>query len=182
MNKLFNGRDLVVEPNRNMNSSEVDSDRSVDNIPILAALIHNTPTGESIAADRPLDETIAHKAPMSEGVPYFDFAPATEPIVQQMPGVTNVESLVTPPLLDHEDSEHLRTRWNEIQGRFVDEPRSAVQQADMLVSEVIDRITEMFANEHGSLEGQWKQGDDVSTEDLRLALQHYRSFFNRLVI
>jgi hypothetical protein len=46
---------------------------------------------------------------------------------------------------------------------------------------VIDKITEMFANEHGSLEGQWKEGNDVSTEDLRQALQHYRSFFNRLV-
>jgi len=78
----------------------------------------------------------------------------------------------------------LHTRWNEIQGRFVDEPRSAVQQADALVSEVIEKITQMFANEHSSLEGQWKQkqGNDVSTEDLRKALQRYRSFFNRLVV
>jgi len=64
----------------------------------------------------------------------------------------------------------------------VDEPRSAVQQADALVSDVIDKITEMFSNEHGSLEEQWKEGKDVSTEDLRQALQHYRSFFNRLVV
>lgn len=85
-------------------------------------------------------------------------------------------------LLDREESEHLRTRWNEIQGKFVDEPRSAVQQADTLVSEVIEKITQMFANEHSSLEGQWNQGNDVSTEDLRKALQRYRSFFNRLVV
>ncbi len=93
---------------------------------------------------------------------------------------TNAGSLTA--LLDHEESEHLRTRWNEIQGKFVDEPRSAVQQADTLVSEVIEKITQMFANEHSSLEGQWNQGNDVSTEDLRKALQHYRSFFNRLVV
>jgi hypothetical protein len=64
----------------------------------------------------------------------------------------------------------------------VDEPRSAVQQVDALVSEVIGQITQMFANEHSSLEAQWNQGNDVSTEDLRVALQRYRSFFNRLVV
>jgi len=94
--------------------------------------------------------------------------------------VTNVGS--ADALLNHAESEHFRTRWNEIQGRFVDEPRSAVQEADTLVSEVIEKITEMFANEHGALEEQWKEGKDVSTEDLRQALQHYRSFFNRLVV
>jgi hypothetical protein len=85
-------------------------------------------------------------------------------------------------LLEREESEHFRTRWNEIQGKFVDEPRSAVQQADGLVTEVIEKITQMFVNEHGSLESQWNQGNDVTTEDLRQALQHYRSFFNRLVV
>ena len=85
------------------------------------------------------------------------------------------------PLLNHEDSEQLRTRWNEIQGKFVDEPRDAVQQADALVAEVVQKIIKMFASEHSSLDGQWNQGNDVSTEDLRKALQHYRAFFNRLV-
>ncbi len=64
----------------------------------------------------------------------------------------------------------------------MDEPRSAVQQADALVSEVIEQITQMFAKEHSSLESQWTQGNDVSTEDLRKALQYYRAFFNRLVV
>lgn len=85
-------------------------------------------------------------------------------------------------LLDPEESEHLHTRWSEIQGKFVDEPRSAVQQADALVTEVIEKITQMFVNEHSSLESQWNQGNDVTTEDLRQALQHYRAFFNRLVV
>ena len=80
------------------------------------------------------------------------------------------------------DSERLRTRWNEIQGTFVDEPLSAVQQADALVSERIGHITRAFADELGSLESQWKRGGDASTEDLRVVLQHYRSFFNRLLI
>ena len=59
---------------------------------------------------------------------------------------------------------------------------AAVQQADALVSEVIEQITQTFTNEHSSLKNQWNQGNDISTEDLRKALQRYRSFFNRLVV
>jgi hypothetical protein len=174
-NHLISGVDIVDENDTTMNRSDVNSDRFVDNVPVLAGLIHETPTGGVVAADGPVDETVVYKASMPEAVQ------SAKPIVQQVPSGTNVSSLVA-PLLDHDDSEHLRTRWNEIQGRFVDEPRSAVQQADTLVSEVIDKLTEMFANERGSLEAQWKQGDDASTEDLRQALQHYHSFFNRLVV
>ena len=113
---------------------------------------------EKIVHDGPKGETTAHAAPIG----------------------TNAGS--SAPLLDVEESGRLRTRWNEIQSQFVDEPRSAVQQADGLVSEVIEQLSQLFARGHSSLESQWKQGDDVSTEDLRKALQHYRSFFNRLVI
>lgn len=86
------------------------------------------------------------------------------------------------PLLDPAEAESLRTRWNEVQAKFVDEPRSAVQEADVLVSEVVEKITRMFADEHNSLDNQWNQGNDVSTEELRMALHSYRSFFNRLVV
>ena len=176
MNKHSSGADITDEPDTTMNRSDVNSDRFVDNVPVMAGLIHDTPTGGVVAADGPLlDETVAHEASVNEEVP------AAKPLVQQMPSDPNFNSAVA-PLLDHEDAEHLRTRWNEIQGSFVDEPRSAVQQADTLVSEVIDKLAEMFANERSSLEGQWKQGDAVSTEDLRQALQHYHSFFNRLVV
>ena len=72
-------------------------------------------------------------------------------------------------------------RWSEVQTSFVDEPRRAVQQADALVSDVIKRIADSFGSERESLERQWDRGDDVSTEDLRQALQRYRSFFSRLL-
>jgi hypothetical protein len=84
-------------------------------------------------------------------------------------------------LLNRDDIEHFRSRWNDIQVKFVDEPRSSVQQADALVSEAVDKITQIFGSERSTLESQWKQNNNVSTEDLRQALQHYRSFFNRLV-
>ena len=103
-------------------------------------------------------------------------------------GEVTPESLINPitedqiTLLKTEDTERFQMRWNGIQGNFVDDPQAAVQQADELVSEVVEQITRMFADERNNLEGQWKQGNDVSTEDLRKALQHYRSFFKRLVV
>ena len=74
-----------------------------------------------------------------------------------------------------------RTRWEAIQTGFVDQPRAAVEQADALVSQVVTRLTEVFTRERSTLEGQWTKGDNVSTEDLRIALTRYRSFFHRLL-
>jgi hypothetical protein len=75
----------------------------------------------------------------------------------------------------------LKRAWDEIQAGFVDEPRSAVQEADHLVAATMKRLAEMFAEERSGLEAQWDRGGDVSTEDLRLALQRYRAFFTRLL-
>ena len=85
------------------------------------------------------------------------------------------------PLLAGDIVSELRSRWTDIQAGFVDEPRRAVEQADSLVAEAIKRLAETFANERNQLEGQWDRGGDVSTEDLRQALQRYRSFFSRLL-
>jgi hypothetical protein len=161
------------------NNPAADSDTSAEKMPVLAGLIQQTPTGNgTIPTSNLMEQTIAHESIVGDFTPYN--AAKQEPVTREAVAVPNTGSSTA--LLDHSESEHLRTRWNEIQGKFVDEPRAAVQQADALVSEVVDKITQMFSTEHGSLESQWKQGNDVSTEDLRKALQHYRSFFNRLVV
>jgi hypothetical protein len=85
------------------------------------------------------------------------------------------------PLFSPEEAKDFRARWDAIQVGFVDEPRQAVQQADSLVAGAMKRLAEMFAAERAKLEGQWDRGDDVSTEDLRLGLRRYRSFFGRLL-
>jgi hypothetical protein len=87
----------------------------------------------------------------------------------------------TEPLLSGDDSTAFQKRWLEIQVRFVDEPQGAVKEADGLVAEVMQRLATTFADERGRLEGEWERGDEVSTEDLRQALRHYRSFFERLL-
>ena len=71
--------------------------------------------------------------------------------------------------------------WDTIQGGFVDEPRRAVEQADSLVAGAMKRLAEIFTEERAKLEGQWDRKKSVSTEDLRLALRRYRSFFGRLL-
>ncbi len=87
----------------------------------------------------------------------------------------------TGPLFSSEEAKDLRARWDAIQVGFVDEPRRAVEQADNLVAGAMKRLAEIFAQERSNLEGQWDQGENVSTEDLRLALRRYRSFFSRLL-
>src|SRR5207248_5192409 len=79
------------------------------------------------------------------------------------------------------DASTLNERWNTLQVRFVDEPKDAVREADGLVAEVIQKLTARFAEERDTLEKQWQSGSEVSTEDLRVALRHYRSFFQRLL-
>jgi hypothetical protein len=88
----------------------------------------------------------------------------------------------TTPLFAADESEHLRSDWNAIQTGFVDEPRQCVKKADQLVARVVQRLTESFSEERSTLEGQWTKGEDVSTEDLRVAVQRYRSFFDRLLL
>jgi len=85
------------------------------------------------------------------------------------------------PLFETGEAESLRSRWMNIQTQFVDEPRRSVEQADELVASAMKRLAEIFANERETLEQNWDRGDDVSTEDLRVALQRYRSFFDRLL-
>jgi hypothetical protein len=85
------------------------------------------------------------------------------------------------PLFAQNDTQDFRSRWEKIQIGFVDEPRSAVEQADQLVASAIKRLAEVFAAERQKLEAEWDKTDNVSTEDLRIALRRYRSFFDRLL-
>lgn len=84
-------------------------------------------------------------------------------------------------LLDAAELQDTISNWKEIQAHFVDDPRSALKDADRLVIELMRRLSEGFAVERDKLESQWVSGDDVSTEDLRQNLQRYRSFFDRLL-
>jgi hypothetical protein len=94
---------------------------------------------------------------------------------------SEAEPEVEAQLFDTAQGGELRERWSEIQTGFVDEPRHAVEEADALVADLMRRLAESFSEERQALEGQWDRGDEVSTEDLRVALQRYRAFFDRLL-
>jgi hypothetical protein len=108
--------------------------------------------------------------------------PATDREVTRMasagPADTGAERAA---LFESDVLDNFNSRWTQVQTSFVDEPRRAVEQADALVSDVIQRIGDSFGRERSQLEQQWDRGDNVSTEDLRQALQRYRSFFSRLL-
>jgi hypothetical protein len=84
-------------------------------------------------------------------------------------------------LLEDGELQSITTRWKDIQAEFVDEPELAVQEADALVAELMQRLAAMFATERAELEKRWAGGHQVSTEDLRQGLRRYRSFFERLL-
>lgn len=84
-------------------------------------------------------------------------------------------------LFHDEEAAAFRSRWEAIQTGFVDEPRKAVEEADALVAQAVARLAEVFSEERATLERQWDRGDNISTEDLRIALRRYRAFFDRLL-
>jgi len=108
--------------------------------------------------------------------------------IEQTPGVTTDENRTSvreddfAPLFENDEAEEFRSHWLNIQSRFVDDPRASVKEADKLVADVIKSITRSFADRRISLENQWNSGENnISTEDMRIAIKRYRSFFNRLL-
>lgn len=96
--------------------------------------------------------------------------------------VRQTQNEAAPALFAEDETQRFRTKWTDIQAEFVDEPKKSVEKADHLVAETIKRLAEVFAGERSKLEQEWSHGEDrVSTEDLRIALRRYRSFFDRLL-
>jgi hypothetical protein len=117
-----------------------------------------------------------------------DVRPSKQPegpklVKGQGPETLDQEAAVSQPmpLFSKPEMGDFRSQWSKLQTGFVDEPRRTVENADKLVAAVMQRLAEVFANERSGLEKQWDRGDNVSTEDLRVALQRYRSFFDRLL-
>ncbi|WP_432018407.1 hypothetical protein [Streptomyces sp. 1222.5] len=149
------------------------------------------PAAGGLGADREAPPTGAPVYPGESTAP----ADAERPDGDSAAGDTGTDSLAEagtartagapddemPQLLTDDEERGFRDRWQEIQGRFVDDPREAVHEADTLVADVMQTLASTFAQHKKDLEGQWGQGEEVDTEELRGALRRYRSFFNRLL-
>lgn len=151
-----------------------DKNRFNGNLPAYAAS-PQPPDNESNKNINLVDEKIV---PEASTVP-AELSPSESPASE----VNNPSSPAgSPPAwVDGDESKHLRERWAKIQNSFVDQPRLSVQQADELVTELVEEIAGKLDHEQENLQNTWKQGQDVSTESLRMALRQYRSFFNRLL-
>lgn len=104
-----------------------------------------------------------------------------EPVIEnQNPAVMGEDAQLAPLFLADVDKD-FRSRWDAVQRSFVDDPRQAVRQGDELVAQVMKSLAETFSNERVKLEAQLDQTDKASTENLRVALRRYRSFFERLL-
>jgi hypothetical protein len=139
----------------------------------------NDPGAHDLNKFRPVSSAIAvEDAPLAAPFSNREVVETSPATFNRQPAQDTASST---PLFSTADVEELRGRWGGVQAGFVDEPRHAVQEADKLVAAVVERLTAGFANERSALEKQWDRGDEVSTEDLRLALQRYRAFFGRLL-
>ncbi|TLQ46608.1 hypothetical protein [Streptomyces marianii] len=131
------------------------------------------------AADR---GPVAERETTAEPEPGADREPGAEP-ESEAPAAT--EGRPGPdrgtPLIAVEDAESYRDRWQQIQANFIDDPRDSVRAADSLVADVIQTLAATFADHKQDLESRWSRGEETETEDLRVALQHYRIFFNQLL-
>jgi hypothetical protein len=135
------------------------------------------PDGDEVTPETRADEPMPAPPDGDEvaPIPHAAGGPAPVPHADDRSAPAEDEA----PLFDRTDE--WSGRWDGIQLRFVDEPRRSIEEADALVDEVIERLTARLADERQRLEHEWADGSEPSTEDLRLALQHYRSFFERLL-
>lgn len=104
-----------------------------------------------------------------------------EPVLDNHNTDVRTEEKQLAPLFLPDVAKEFRSHWDTVQIGFVDDPRQAVRQGDELVGQVMKSLAETFSHERATLEGQLDQTDKASTETLRIALQRYRSFFERLL-
>ena len=130
------------------------------------------------------DDTLSTRdiaSPPAEEQPLRDGTEQAEPTTDEAVEAPQRTADDDGPLLPESQGTKLQARWEAIQVRFVDDPRNAVEEADALVASTMQQLADGFASAREDLEGQWSRGEDISTEDLRVALQRYRSFFQRLL-
>lgn len=140
--------------------------------------IHIAPPAVGTLDSSPIPEAPMQEIEAEQNMPH---AGVVESEVTHASASAGMRSDASAPLFTSAEAKELRSRWDAIQVGFVDEPRRAVERADNLVAGAMKRLAEIFSEERERLEKQWDRGEDISTEDLRLALQRYRSFFGRLL-
>jgi hypothetical protein len=143
------------------------------------------PRHESTEAMEPSTARTDHSAETSptesEPLTTADEPSAARSEPSQMATEPSSEPSTERSLFADNDLSGLRSRWDDVQAAFVDDPKECVHKADTLVAEVVEQLTTGFSDARSRLEAQWARGENASTEDLRVALKRYRDFFQRLL-
>lgn len=134
-----------------------------------------------VAENRAENQRVIRKDEARENRRDIEHAREPQRVIDNQRGTPAAARIETSPLFSDAETGDFRSRWGDVQTAFVDEPREAVKRADELVASLMKKLAEGFANERGKLEHAWDRGENVSTEDLRIVLQRYRSFFDRLL-
>jgi hypothetical protein len=79
------------------------------------------------------------------------------------------------------EADGFRARWESIQVGFVDDPRTSVQSAAQLIGDAMKRLSEEVATERRKFETSSRRENGKATEEMRLLLRRYRSFFKHLM-
>jgi hypothetical protein len=182
-------RDLAARPDSDETESSPESQQPTDDTTGLSATSDQDSRVESAGSDASLARDPAADHPADTRAADTETDPAADTgggPLGSGPADTRVQETRRAgtehqPLFATDQSERFTNRWQEIQTSFVDQPRDAVAEADSLVADLMQRLAASFSQERERLEAQWDRGDDVSTEDLRVALTRYRSFFDRLL-
>jgi hypothetical protein len=169
-------RDLASSPAEHRDEPQISDGR--EHAETSARDDDTTPLAEPTPGAPAADDPGQPRGERDENVPEPGTGPSTE---AAEPAAEPARDSGEAPLLEEHEGAEFSSRWETIQATFVDDPRRAVEEADGLVANVMQQLADGFAREREALEGQWSRGEDVSTEDLRVALQRYRSFFQRLL-
>ena len=86
--------------------------------------------------------------------------------------------------LDAGARERYADEWQATQARFVDDPGGAIAEADVLIQRVMRERgypVEDFEQRAADVISVAHERERATTEDLRVAMQHYRSLFDELL-
>jgi hypothetical protein len=155
--------------------SEPSTDMSADSSESPDAPTTDTESTYTESSDTESNETAETRLP-DTGPAQAGSIETERDTVEEPAGSTPADDQLVP----REDVMDFKARWEAIQLGFVDDPRSAVSDADTLVGDVLQKVSAAFDEQHGRLEAQGSDGEP-DTEDLRSALQRYRDFFDRLL-
>jgi hypothetical protein len=190
------GEDVTVAP-----LAEADADRALDGAALDGAALAEAPLAEPDADQtehdlptwHPADpDALADDESVDASVPDYLGVTSVAGHAGDEPGINGTSpaspSLVTAALAMPESVTESRFAgsiasadgpWNEIQAMFVDDPRASIEQAAAVVDDRAEALIQSVAQRQRSLKSAW-QADDAGTEELRVALQQYRTFWNSL--